>query len=101
MALLILAALVWFSIHIGVAGTPLRDVLVTRIGEGPFRGLFSLLSILAIGFLVWSWSAAWTTPLWYAPAWLRWLLAAGCCDAGGVRAVRRLAEPAQSHHGQW
>ena len=76
MALLILAALIWLGIHIGVAGTPLRDVLVTRIGEGPFRGLFSLLSILAIVFLVWSWSAAWTTPLWYAPAWLRWVLVA-------------------------
>jgi uncharacterized membrane protein len=76
MALLILAALIWLGIHIGVAGTRLRDVLVTRIGEGPFRGLFSLLSILAIGLLVWSWSAAWTTPLWNAPAWLRWLLVA-------------------------
>ena len=73
MALLILAALIWLGIHIGVAGTSLRDVLVTRIGEGPFRGLFSLLSILAIGLLVWSWSAAWTTPLWNAPAWLRGL----------------------------
>ena len=52
MALLILAALIWLGIHIGVAGTPLRDALVTRIGEGPFRGLFSLLSILGIVFLV-------------------------------------------------
>jgi uncharacterized membrane protein len=76
MALLILAALSWLGIHIGVAGTPLRDMLVTRIGEGPFRGLFSLLSILGIVFLVWSWSAARTTPLWYAPAWLRWVLVA-------------------------
>jgi uncharacterized membrane protein len=25
---------------------------------------------------VWSWSAARTTPLWYAPAWLRWVLVA-------------------------
>ena len=76
MTLLIIAALVWLGIHIGIAGTRLRDVLVARIGEGPFRGLFSLLSILAIVFLVWSWSAAWTTPLWYAPDWLRWVLVA-------------------------
>ena len=47
MTLLIIAALVWLGIHIGIAGTWLRDVLVARIGEGPFRGLFSLLSILA------------------------------------------------------
>ena len=42
----------------------------------PFRGVFSLLSILAIVFMVWAWSAAWTTPLWYAPQWLRWVLVA-------------------------
>ncbi len=76
MALLIFAALVWLGIHIGVAGTALRGTLVTRIGEGPFRGLFSLVSILAVVFLVRVWSDAPTTPLWYAPEWLRWLLVA-------------------------
>ena len=76
MTLLIIAALIWFGIHIGIAGTRLRDGLVARIGEGPFRGLFSLLSILSIVFLVRSWGAADTTPLWYAPGWLHWVLAA-------------------------
>ena len=76
MTLLIIAALIWFGIHIGIAGTRLRDGLVARIGEGPFRGLFSLLSILSIVFLVWSWGAAETTPFWYAPVWLHWVLAA-------------------------
>ena len=69
-----LAALIWLGIHIGIAGTSLRGMLVARIGEMPFRGMFSLLSVLAIVLLVWSWSAAWTTPLWYAPAWLDWVL---------------------------
>ena len=76
MTLLILAALIWLGIHIGIAGTQLRNALVERIGEMPFRGMFSLLSILAIVFLVWAWSAVWTTPLWYAPQWLRWVLVA-------------------------
>ena len=76
MTLLILAALIWLGIHIGIAGTQLRHALVDRIGEMPFRGVFSLLSILAIVFMVWAWSAAWTTPLWYAPQWLRWVLVA-------------------------
>jgi uncharacterized membrane protein len=74
MTLLILAALIWLGIHIGIAGTQVRNALVDRIGEMPFRGLFSLLSILSIVFLVWAWGAAWTTPLWYAPQWLRWVL---------------------------
>jgi len=76
MTLLIVAALIWLGIHFGIAGTRLRDGLVAGIGEAPFRGLFSLLSILAIVFLVRAWSAAPTTPLWDAPAWLRWLLIA-------------------------
>lgn len=76
MTLLIIAALLWLGIHIGIAGTKLREGVVALIGEGPFRGLFSLLSMLTIAFLVWSWNAAWTTPLWDTPAWLRWVLVA-------------------------
>ncbi len=74
MALLIVAALVWLGIHFGLAGTRLRDSVVEHIGEAPFRGLFALLSILAIVFLVRAWSEAETTPLWYSPEWLRWVL---------------------------
>jgi uncharacterized membrane protein len=76
MTLLIIAALLWLGIHIGIAGTQLRDAIVARIGEMPFRGLFSLLTILAIVFLIRAWAGAPTTPLWYAPDWLRWVLVA-------------------------
>jgi uncharacterized membrane protein len=76
MALLIIAALVWLGIHFGIAGTRLRDRIVARIGEAPFRGVFSLLTIVAIVLLAWSWRAASATPLWYPPAWLRWVLVA-------------------------
>ena len=76
MALLIIAALVWLGIHFGIAGTRLREAIVASIGEPAFRGLFSLLTVLAIVFLMWSWSVASTTPLWYAPGWLRWAMVA-------------------------
>jgi uncharacterized membrane protein len=76
MALLTLAALLWIGLHIGVAGTRLRDVLVRGIGDGPFRGLFSVVSIAGLGFLVWAWRMAPTEPLWQTPAWLRWPFAA-------------------------
>jgi uncharacterized membrane protein len=72
---LIVAALVWIAIHLGLAGTALRDVVVRRIGDQTFRGLFSVLSIVALIFLVWAWSASATTLLWVAPDWLRWILA--------------------------
>lgn len=74
MPLLILAAIVWIAIHLGLAGTSLRDTVVQKIGEAPFRGVFSLLSIVTLVFLVGTWSAAPSALLWVAPDWLRWLL---------------------------
>jgi uncharacterized membrane protein len=76
MGLLVVAAVVWLGIHFGIAGTRLRDWLVGRIGELPFHAVFSVVSIGAIVFLVWTWRGAPTTPLWYAPGWLRWMLVA-------------------------
>ena len=44
----LIAASAWFLlIHFGVSGTKLRDVLVARIGAGPYRGAFALASIRA------------------------------------------------------
>lgn len=73
---LALAAFVWVGVHVGIAGTAVRRAAVARVGEGAFRGLFSLVSIGAIVFLVSSYRAAPTVPLWEAPGWLRWALAA-------------------------
>lgn len=81
MALLVLAALLWFGLHVGVAGTALRGALVARIGERGFRAGFSLLSIGLIILLVGAWRGAPTTPLWFAPGWLRWLLAVAMLPA--------------------
>jgi uncharacterized membrane protein len=47
---------------------------VARIGERPFRGLFSALSIVALIFLVRSWSMSPTEPIWFTSDWLRWIL---------------------------
>jgi uncharacterized membrane protein len=81
MALLIVAALIWIGIHVGLAGTPLRGAIVARVGETAFRGLFSVLSIAAISFLVRCYRAAPTTTIWYAPDWLRWVLVAAMLPA--------------------
>jgi uncharacterized membrane protein len=72
---LALAALLWVGVHVGVAGTRLRGAIVARLGEGGFRAGFSLASVAAIVFLVGSYNASATVPLWHAPGWLRWLLA--------------------------
>jgi uncharacterized membrane protein len=71
---LILAALIWVVLHRGLAGTPLRDAMVRRTGELAFRGIFSVLSIASLVFLVHAWDSSPSMLLWFAPMWLRWLL---------------------------
>jgi uncharacterized membrane protein len=76
MLLLILAAILWVGVHVGIAGTVVRARLAARLGEGGFRVAYSAVSVLAIYALVAAWNAADTTPLWTADAALRWALAA-------------------------
>lgn len=75
MILLILAAILWVFVHVGISGTALRDAAVARLGERGFSIAFSIGSVVAIALLVQAWQGAETTPLWFAPAWLRWVLA--------------------------
>ena len=48
-ASLVAAAIAWVAVHIGVSGTRLRDRIVARVGERPFRGLFVLVSFARPG----------------------------------------------------
>jgi uncharacterized membrane protein len=75
MLLLILAAILWVAVHVGIAGTVVRARLAARLGEGGFRVAYSAVSVLGIYALVAAWNAADTTPLWTAGPALRRLLA--------------------------
>lgn len=61
MAMLVAAALVFLGIHLLIAGTRVRDGLVSVIGERPYLGLFSLLSLAGIVWLVVAYNAAQTS----------------------------------------
>jgi uncharacterized membrane protein len=74
MGLLVLAGLIWLGLHISVAGTRLRGVIVGAIGEPAFRGLFSLASLACLAFLIFAYNRADTRLLWAAPGWLVGLL---------------------------
>jgi uncharacterized membrane protein len=76
MGLLVVEAVIWVGLHLGIAGTLVRDALVQRLGERGFQLAFSLASVAAIVFLVQAWKGADTTLLWVAPDWLRWVLVA-------------------------
>src|SRR5579864_62582 len=75
LVLLVLAMLIWLGLHIGISGTPVRATLVARNGEARFKAGFSVASLGALGFLIVAYRVAPTVPLWFAPDWLRWILA--------------------------
>ncbi len=79
MTFLVLAALAWIGVHVGIAGTQVRRLIAARFGDVAFRAVFSLLSIISISALVSSYSLArrgGPVVLWNAPAWVGWLLVA-------------------------
>lgn len=72
MTILILGVVLWAVVHmVPVYAPDRRAAIVGRIGEGPWKGLFSLASITAIAVIVVGWKAAGETPvdLWFPPAW--------------------------------
>ena len=76
---LLAAAIAWVAVHIGIAGTAARQAIVSRIGEGPFRGVFVVVSLALLYWLGTAYGAAGPVRvLWQAPRWLvvagMWLL---------------------------
>jgi len=69
MSLLILASLLWLAVHIGIAGTAMRDRLASSRGEQRFRGEFAVAAAAALAFLLYSYGGAERTPLWSVPGW--------------------------------
>ena len=63
MAELVLAGIVLLVSHFGISSTALRGVLIARIGEGPYRGIYSLIAAAAIVWLVMAFNRAPAGPL--------------------------------------
>jgi uncharacterized membrane protein len=62
MTMLVLAAVAFLALHLVVSGSPLRGVIVGRIGEAAFLGLFSLLSAGGIVLLAATYGMARSSP---------------------------------------
>jgi len=61
---LIAASGYFLLIHFGVSGTRLRDGLVARLGEGPYRGMFALASLLGLVWMAYAYRHAPALPTW-------------------------------------
>jgi uncharacterized membrane protein len=73
MELFALALAAFVLLHVGLSATGLRSALVKTMGDGPYRGLFSVLSIAFLAAMIWTYGAARgsaeNTALWAPPGW--------------------------------
>jgi len=63
MTMLVAATLAFLATHF-VTSTPLRPALVNAMGEWPYRGLYSLVAFLTLGWMIWAYVAAPRELLW-------------------------------------
>jgi len=73
MALLILAIVVFFGIHLVPTMTALRGQLIGRFGESGYRALFALLSAASLILLIYAFAKAPVVTVWSPPSWTRWV----------------------------
>ena len=78
MTALILGLVIFLGVHsVRIVAEPWRTRMRARLGEGAWKGLYSLLSLLGFGLIVWGYGLARQQPvsLWapmpWAPTWRR------------------------------
>jgi uncharacterized membrane protein len=50
---ILFAGVLFVGAHLGISSTPLRGKLVSAVGPGEYLGIYSLLALATIGYLVW------------------------------------------------
>lgn len=75
-SLLIVGLILFLGVHsVRIVAEPWRRRMIARLGEGPWKGLYSLLSLVGLVLLTWGFARARLDPgvLWETPAWTRHL----------------------------
>ena len=76
MSLLIVGLIIFLGIHsIAIFAPGLRERVRSRLGEGPWKGLYSLISLLGFALILYGFGLARQSPvvLYTPPQWLRHL----------------------------
>ena len=68
---LAVAALFLPASHFGISSSPLRGRLIAVIGERPFQGLYSVISLAAFAWLIVAYRHAGLHLVWIAPPWVK------------------------------
>lgn len=78
MTLLILGLVLFLGVHsVRIVAEPWRRRTIARLGEGPWKGGYSLVSAAGLALIVWGYGQARLEPavLWASPVWTRHLAA--------------------------
>jgi uncharacterized membrane protein len=78
MIILALGLLLFLGMHSYSMNRAGREALVARFGDGGFKGLYSVVSLIGFALIVWGYAtyrAAGYTPIWNPPTWTRHLSA--------------------------
>jgi uncharacterized membrane protein len=84
LALEIIGLVVFLGAHVFVSMRGQRAALIAKLGEGPYKGLFSLVSLIGIvliGYGFARYRAEGLIPLWYPPPWTRHIVEAAMWPA--------------------
>jgi uncharacterized membrane protein len=73
MGMLVAATLAFLATHF-VTSTPLRPALVRAMGEWPYRGLYSAIAFVTLGWMIWAYAAAPREMLWVGPREVAYVL---------------------------
>ena len=76
-AIEIVGLVVFLGAHVFVSMRGHRAALIAKLGEGPYKGLFSLVSLVGLVLLSYGFARYRTEgviPLWYPPTWTRYIV---------------------------
>jgi uncharacterized membrane protein len=78
MSVLLLGLVLFLGAHsLRIVADGWRSRTIVRLGEGPWKGIYSLVSLAGFALVVWGYGLArqQPVPLWDPPAWMRHLAA--------------------------
>nr|WP_255561573.1 NnrU family protein [Pseudohoeflea sp. DP4N28-3] len=71
--ILILGLVIFLGIHsVRIAASDFRDAQVAKLGEGPWKAVYSVIALVGLVLIVWGYGMARMNPvvLWVAPLWM-------------------------------
>ncbi len=74
LAIMIVGLAVFLGAHVFTSMRERRAAVIARLGEGPYKGVYALVSVIGIALIAYGFAryrAAGMIELWYPPRWLR------------------------------